>query len=91
MPGEKMAGTTVILCCALMMTNKYLFVRIQITSGIDKGVELHEFLAAKGVEGIVNGMDVEEWDPAAGVYDCVRIVGICLCVQVGTQRICQHN
>ena len=35
-------------------------------SGADKGVELHQFLAAKGVEGIVNGMDVEEWDPAAG-------------------------
>jgi len=35
-------------------------------SGADKGVELHQFLAAKGVEGIVNGMDVEEWDPAVG-------------------------
>ena len=40
----------------------------EIMSGEDKGVELHEFLAAKGVEGIVNGMDVEEWDPAAGVW-----------------------
>ncbi len=33
-------------------------------SGADKGVELNEFLSAKGVEGIVNGMDVDEWDPA---------------------------
>ncbi len=37
----------------------------QIMSGEDKGVELHDFLAARDVEGIVNGMDVEEWDPAA--------------------------
>lgn len=36
----------------------------EIMSGEDKGVELHSYLAAKGVEGIVNGMDVEEWDPA---------------------------
>ena len=41
---------------------------LQIMSGVDKGVELHQFLAAKGVEGIVNGMDVEEWDPAAGEW-----------------------
>ena len=36
----------------------------EIMSGADKGVELNGFLAEKGVEGIVNGMDVEEWDPA---------------------------
>jgi granule-bound starch synthase len=28
------------------------------------GVELDSVIAKKGVEGIVNGMDVEEWNPA---------------------------
>ncbi|GAX78592.1 hypothetical protein CEUSTIGMA_g6031.t1 [Chlamydomonas eustigma] len=37
----------------------------EIMSGADKGVEMHSYLAQKGVEGIVNGMDVEEWDPAS--------------------------
>ena len=27
-------------------------------------MELDKWVAAKGVEGIVNGMDVEEWSPA---------------------------
>eukprot|EP00195_Chlamydomonas_chlamydogama_P008203 CAMPEP_0202903866 /NCGR_PEP_ID=MMETSP1392-20130828/26767_1 /ASSEMBLY_ACC=CAM_ASM_000868 /TAXON_ID=225041 /ORGANISM="Chlamydomonas chlamydogama, Strain SAG 11-48b" /LENGTH=611 /DNA_ID=CAMNT_0049591215 /DNA_START=59 /DNA_END=1891 /DNA_ORIENTATION=+ len=38
----------------------------EITSGPAKGVELNNYLKAApgGVEGIVNGMDVEEWDPA---------------------------
>jgi len=36
----------------------------EITSGAEKGVELHEFLSAAGVEGIVNGMDITEWDPS---------------------------
>lgn len=33
-------------------------------SGPGLGVELDDVIAAKGVEGIVNGMDVEEWSPA---------------------------
>ena len=28
------------------------------------GVELDNVIAKKGVEGVVNGMDVEEWNPA---------------------------
>ncbi|KAJ9528241.1 hypothetical protein QJQ45_014218, partial [Haematococcus lacustris] len=32
------------------------------------GVELDAFLRQKGVEGIVNGMDVEEWDPRVDKY-----------------------
>ena len=50
----------------------------EIMSGADKGVELNRYLAEKGVEGIVNGMDVEEWDPASDKlltvkYDKVRL------------------
>ena len=36
----------------------------EIASGPQLGVELDKWVAAKGVEGIVNGMDVEEWSPA---------------------------
>lgn len=36
----------------------------EVLSGEDKGVELHGVIAAAGgMEGIVNGMDVVEWDP----------------------------
>lgn len=36
----------------------------EIASGPAPGVELDDVIAAKGVEGIVNGMDVAEWSPA---------------------------
>lgn len=36
----------------------------EIASGPQLGVELDRYVRAKGVEGIVNGMDVEEWSPA---------------------------
>lgn len=35
----------------------------EISSGKDKGVELDDVIRKVGVEGIVNGMDVEEWNP----------------------------
>lgn len=36
----------------------------EIASGPGLGVELDKWVRTKGVEGIVNGMDVEEWSPA---------------------------
>lgn len=36
----------------------------EIASGPSLGVELDSYVRQKGVEGIVNGMDVEEWSPA---------------------------
>lgn len=38
--------------------------RAEIASGPSLGVELDSYVRQKGVEGIVNGMDVEEWSPA---------------------------
>jgi len=35
----------------------------EVVSGPDKGVELDKVLKRKGIEGIVNGMDVKEWNP----------------------------
>lgn len=41
----------------------------EISAAEDKGVELDEFIrAVGGVEGIVNGMDVEEWNPLKDKY-----------------------
>lgn len=36
----------------------------EIASGPQLGVELDDVIRAKGVEGIVNGMDVADWNPA---------------------------
>ncbi|CAI5468524.1 unnamed protein product [Closterium sp. Yama58-4] len=36
----------------------------ELQSGPAKGVELDDVIRAKGIKGIVNGMDVTEWDPS---------------------------
>jgi granule-bound starch synthase len=41
-----------------------LHAHAEIASGPQLGVELDKWVRAKGVEGIVNGMDVTEWSPA---------------------------
>jgi granule-bound starch synthase len=40
----------------------------ELTAGPDKGVELDPIVRKTGVRGIVNGMDVQEWDPSADKY-----------------------
>jgi granule-bound starch synthase len=40
----------------------------ELTEGPDKGVELDTIVRKAGVRGIVNGMDVQEWDPSADKY-----------------------
>ncbi|CAM6022266.1 unnamed protein product [Sphagnum balticum] len=40
----------------------------ELTAGPDKGVELDTIVRKTGVRGIVNGMDVQEWDPSADKY-----------------------
>ena len=40
----------------------------ELVSGVDKGVELDNYLRTTGITGIVNGMDVQEWNPATDKY-----------------------
>lgn len=37
----------------------------ELVSGEDTGVELHTVVQKERIKGIVNGMDVQEWDPSA--------------------------
>lgn len=41
---------------------------LELVSGIERGVELDNILRLTGVSGIVNGMDVNEWNPATDKY-----------------------
>ncbi|KAK7857925.1 granule-bound starch synthase 1 [Quercus suber] len=40
----------------------------ELVSGIDKGVELDNIIRKTGITGIVNGMDVQEWNPSTDKY-----------------------
>ncbi|XXG43368.1 hypothetical protein AAC387_Pa01g3420 [Persea americana] len=40
----------------------------ELVSGIDRGVELDNILRKTGVTGIINGMDVQEWNPLTDKY-----------------------
>lgn len=40
----------------------------ELISGADRGVELNSYLRMKTVSGIINGMDVQEWNPATDKY-----------------------
>ncbi|KAK4848695.1 hypothetical protein QYF36_016199 [Acer negundo] len=44
----------------------------ELVSGEDKGVELDSILQKTGVTGIVNGMDVQEWNPLTDKYTSVK-------------------
>ncbi|MED6196099.1 hypothetical protein PIB30_044082 [Stylosanthes scabra] len=44
----------------------------ELVSGPDKGVELDNILRRTDVLGIVNGMDVQEWNPSTDKYIAVR-------------------
>ncbi|KAF2298063.1 hypothetical protein GH714_010409 [Hevea brasiliensis] len=37
----------------------------ELISGVERGVELDNIVRRTGISGIVNGMDVQEWNPAA--------------------------
>ncbi|GAB4835056.1 hypothetical protein Ancab_033324 [Ancistrocladus abbreviatus] len=44
----------------------------EICSCIAKGVELHDIIRKIGVTGIVNGMDIQEWNPSTDKFIDVR-------------------
>ncbi|XVF10285.1 hypothetical protein REPUB_Repub07fG0169600 [Reevesia pubescens] len=44
----------------------------ELVSGEDKGVELDNIIRTTGITGIVNGMDVQEWNPATDKYISVK-------------------
>ncbi|KAF9667057.1 hypothetical protein SADUNF_Sadunf16G0293300 [Salix dunnii] len=44
----------------------------ELVSGVEKGVELDNYLRISGITGIVNGMDVQEWNPATDKYLSIK-------------------
>ncbi|EEF37952.1 starch synthase, putative [Ricinus communis] len=44
----------------------------ELVSGVEKGVELENILRMTGIIGIVNGMDVQEWNPSTDKYINVK-------------------
>lgn len=44
----------------------------ELVSGEDKGVELDNIIRKTGIKGIVNGMDVQEWNPLTDKYISVK-------------------
>lgn len=44
----------------------------ELTSDDAKGVELDNIIRKTGITGIVNGMDVQEWDPLTDKYTNVK-------------------
>jgi granule-bound starch synthase len=44
----------------------------ELVSGVEKGVELDNIIRKTGITGIVNGMDVQEWNPATDKYIDVK-------------------
>ncbi|PKI53911.1 hypothetical protein CRG98_025705 [Punica granatum] len=44
----------------------------ELVSGVEKGVELDNILRITGITGIVNGMDVQEWNPSSDKYIDVK-------------------
>lgn len=44
----------------------------ELVSGVEKGVEIDNFLRMTGITGIVNGMDAQEWNPSTDKYIDVK-------------------
>uniref|UniRef100_A0A5B7AVT5 Granule-bound starch synthase 1, chloroplastic/amyloplastic n=1 Tax=Davidia involucrata TaxID=16924 RepID=A0A5B7AVT5_DAVIN len=44
----------------------------ELVSGVEKGVELDNIIRKTGITGIVNGMDVQEWNPSTDKYIDVK-------------------
>nr|AJA91185.1 granule-bound starch synthase [Codonopsis pilosula] len=44
----------------------------ELVSGVEKGVELDNIIRKTGITGIVNGMDIQEWNPLTDKYVDVK-------------------
>ncbi|XP_061983446.1 granule-bound starch synthase 1, chloroplastic/amyloplastic-like [Populus nigra] len=44
----------------------------ELVSGIEKGMELDHCIRKTGITGIINGMDVQEWNPATDKYTSIK-------------------
>ncbi|GKV13173.1 hypothetical protein SLEP1_g24229 [Rubroshorea leprosula] len=44
----------------------------ELVSGVEKGVELDNIIRKTGITGIVNGMDVQEWNPSTDKYISIK-------------------
>lgn len=44
----------------------------ELVSGVEKGVELDNILRRTGITGIINGMDVQEWNPLTDKYISIK-------------------
>lgn len=44
----------------------------ELVSTVEKGVELDNIIRKAGILGIVNGMDVQEWNPLTDKYTAVK-------------------
>jgi granule-bound starch synthase len=66
-PGQKFAKQNWlragVTACDKLLTVSPTYAK-EMASGPQLGVELNDVIAAKGIEGIVNGMDVADWNPA---------------------------
>lgn len=59
----------------------------ELTSGIERGVELDSILRKTGITGIVNGMDVQEWNPLTDKYldikyDATTVRNLYICFHI---------
>lgn len=44
----------------------------EVASSVDKGVELDNIIRKTKIRGIINGMDVQEWNPLTDKYTDVK-------------------
>lgn len=44
----------------------------ELISGLEKGVELDNIIRRTGITGVINGMDVQEWNPSTDKYINVK-------------------
>lgn len=44
----------------------------ELVSGVEKGVELDNIIRKEGIIGVVNGMDVQEWNPSTDKYIVIK-------------------